>query len=200
MLFVELAFLPFFLIVFGVYWALPSNRSRKWWLLAASYYFYGSWDWRFLSLLVFSTLLDYTVGLGLERPGARRKAWLCASLIGNLGLLGFFKYFNFFVDSAVDFLSSLGFQPHRPTLEIVLPVGISFYTFQTLSYGLDVYFGNLKARRNLLDFALYVAFFPQLVAGPIVRAIDFLPQLDDKKRWRDVDVRGALVLFLIGFV
>ncbi len=199
MLFVEFVFLPFFLAVFAVHWLLPSHTARKIWLLAASYVFYGTWDWRFLGLLLFSTVLDYSVGLGLERPGARRKLWLWTSLIGNLGLLGFFKYYNFFVDSAVDFLALLGFQAHRPTLQIILPVGISFYTFQTLSYGLDVYFRKLKATRSLLDFSLFVAFFPQLVAGPIVRASDFLPQLAQKKSFATIDVRHALVLFLIGF-
>jgi alginate O-acetyltransferase complex protein AlgI len=200
MLFVELAFLPFFVLVLGVHWALRRETWRKAWLLAASWVFYGAWDWRFLSLLWISTLLDYGVALALERPGARRKAWLFVSLAGNLGLLGFFKYFGFFVDSAVALLGALGFQAHRPTLAIVLPVGISFYTFQTLSYTLDVYFGKLRATRSLLDFALFIAFFPQLVAGPIVRAADFLPQLTKPRRWSAVDARGALVLFLIGFV
>src|SRR4030095_5420677 len=174
MLFVELKFLPFFLIVFTVYWAILRNKTwRKVWLLAASYYFYASWDWRFLALLIFSTVLDFVVGLGLSRPNARRKLWLSASLIGNLGLLGFFKYYGFFVDSAVDFLTALGFHPHRRTLEVFLPIGISFYTFQTLSYGLDVYFGELKPTRNLIDFALFVSFLTHLVARPIVRANAF---------------------------
>ena len=199
MLFVEFIFLPFFVTVFVVHWLLPSHTARKVWLLAASYVFYGSWDWRFLSLLIFSTVLDSSVGLGLERPGARRKLWLSCSLTGTLGLLGFFKYFDFFTESAVDFLQLLGFHPDRPTLDIILPVGISFYTFQTLSYALDVYFGKLKATRSLLDFSLFVAFFPQLVAGPIVRASDFLPQLHAKKSFANVDVRRALVLFMLGF-
>src|SRR5262245_28924384 len=136
MLFVEFVFLPFFLTVFAVYWLLPRHEWRKVWLLITSFVFYGSWDWRFLTLLWFSTLLDYTVALGMVRPGASRKRWLWASLTGNLGLLGFFKYYNFFVDSAVDFIELLGFHAHRPTLAIILPVGISFYTFQTLSYAL----------------------------------------------------------------
>jgi alginate O-acetyltransferase complex protein AlgI len=200
MLFVELAFLPFFVLVLAVHWLLRDATWRKAWLLLASAYFYGSWDWRFLALIAFSTLLDYAVALALERPGARRKLWLAVTLAGNLGLLGFFKYFGFFVDSAVTFLGALGFQAHRPTLAIVLPVGISFYTFQTLSYTLDVYLGNLRARRSLLDFALFVGFFPQLVAGPIVRAADFLPQLDEPRVWARVDVRAALTLFGIGFL
>jgi alginate O-acetyltransferase complex protein AlgI len=199
MLFVELAFLPFFLVVFVGHWLLASQRVRKVWLLAASAFFYGAWDWRFLGLLAFSTLLDFGVGLGLERPGAPRRALLGLSLAGNLGLLGFFKYFGFFVDSAVACLGALGVEAHRPTLAIVLPVGISFYTFQTLSYALDIYGGKLRASRSLLDFALFVTFFPQLVAGPIVRAADFLPQLGLRRAFRDVDVRGALLLFGIGF-
>ena len=179
-------------------WGLRGERARKRWLLAASWFFYGCWDWRFLSLLGFSTLLDYVVALRIERPGARKRAWILVSLCGNLGLLGIFKYFGFFVDSAVELLALLGVEAHRPTLAIVLPVGISFYTFQTLSYALDVYFGKLKATRSLLDFSLFVAFFPQLVAGPIVRASDFLPQLHAKKSFANVDVRRALVLFKIG--
>jgi len=203
MLFTELRFLPFFLLVFALHWALPGPRARKAWLLLASWFFYGCWDWRFLSLILFSTALDYCVGLRLVPPGlsaTRRRAWLVLSLVGNLGLLGFFKYFHFFVDSALALLATLGFEGHRPTLELVLPVGISFYTFQTLSYTIDVYRGRLQPRRSPLDFALFVAFFPQLVAGPIVRAADFLPQLDAPRRWSRVDVRAALVLFLIGFV
>ncbi len=200
MIFTELRFLPFFLIVFAAHWTLRRNTGRKAWLLLASNVFYGAWDWRFLSLLWASTLLDYVVGLGLVRPRARRKAWLAASLIGQLGLLGFFKYFGFFLDSAVELLTLLGLHPHRSTLAIVLPVGISFYTFQTLSYSIDVYRGTLRPTRSLLDFALFVAFFPQLVAGPILRAADFLPQLDEARRWRSVDVRPALLLFLAGFV
>ena len=189
MLFVELAFL-----------GLRGERARKRWLLAASWFFYGCWDWRFLSLLGFSTLLDYVVALRIERPGARKRAWILVSLCGNLGLLGIFKYFGFFVDSAVELLALLGVEAHRPTLAIVLPVGISFYTFQTLSYALDVYRGRLRASRSLLDFALFVSFFPQLVAGPIVRAADFLPQLAVPKRWARVHARAALTLFLIGFL
>ena len=200
MLFVELAFLPFFLVVLAVHWGLRGERARKRWLLAASWFFYGCWDWRFLSLLGFSTLLDYVVALRIERPGARKRAWILVSLCGNLGLLGIFKYFGFFVDSAVELLALLGVEAHRPTLAIVLPVGISFYTFQTLSYALDVYRGRLRASRSLLDFALFVSFFPQLVAGPIVRAADFLPQLAVPKRWARVHARAALTLFLIGFL
>jgi alginate O-acetyltransferase complex protein AlgI len=198
-LFVELRFLPFFLVVFASYWGLRGARARKLWLLLASLVFYGAWDWRFLGLLLFSTGLDYRVGLALERPGARRRAWLALSLAGNLGLLAFFKYFAFFTDSAVALLQALGFQAHRPTLAVLLPVGISFYTFQTLSYTLDIYRGNLRATRSLTDFALFVCFFPQLVAGPIVRATEFLPQLGTPKSLARVDGRAAAALFLVGY-
>ncbi len=199
MIFTELRFLPFFLLVFAVHWTLRGLRARKLWLLVTSNVFYGAWDWRFLGLLWFSTLIDYLVALRLVRPGARRRAWLLLSLVTNLGLLGFFKYAGFFVDSAVELLSWLGLHPHAPTLAIVLPVGISFYTFQALSYSIDVYAGRLPPTRSLLDFALFVVFFPQLVAGPIVRAASFLPQLDEPRRFARVDVRGALVLFLVGY-
>ncbi|HED66473.1 MAG TPA: MBOAT family protein [Planctomycetes bacterium] len=200
MLFSELRFLPFFLIVFSVHWALRSNRSRKVWLLLASYFFYGCWDWRFLSLILFSTAVDYVVGVQLSRPETRKKFWLGVSLTANLGLLGFFKYFGFFVDSAVELLQRVGFQAHEPTLSIILPVGISFYTFQTLSYSIDVYMGRLEAVHDPLDLAFFVAFFPQLVAGPIVRAVDFLPQVAEKRYFSRVDVRGALLLFLVGYI
>jgi alginate O-acetyltransferase complex protein AlgI len=202
MLFVQPLYLFFFAVVFTLYWSLGSNQWRKATLLLASYIFYGAWDWRFLSLIWISTLTDYLVGLGLEkasRPGLRRLL-LVTSLAVNLGLLGFFKYFNFFADSLTDLLAVLGLpQPGGTTLSIVLPVGISFYTFQTLSYTIDIYRGRLHAEKNLLDVALFVGFFPQLVAGPIVRARDFLPQLKASRMFRSVDVRWALVLFLVGF-
>ncbi|MFG0318333.1 MAG: MBOAT family O-acyltransferase, partial [Planctomycetota bacterium JB042] len=171
-------------------------------LLVASYAFYAGWDWRFLSLIVASTVVDFAVGARLGRTeGTRaRRALLALSLAVNLGLLGFFKYFNFFVDSGAAFLSWLGLEASPSTLSIVLPVGISFYTFQTLSYTIDVYRRNLEPVRSPLDFALFVAFVPQLVAGPIVRAAHFLPQLTSPRRFADVDVRACLTLFLFGFV
>jgi alginate O-acetyltransferase complex protein AlgI len=201
MLFVEYRFFAFFLIVLAVYWSLRSDRRRKMWLLLCSYAFYAGWDWRFLGLIVVSTLVDFLVGLRLARPDAvRRKAWLLLSLGVNLGLLAFFKYFNFFVESASDLLQFLGLPASPSTLAIILPVGISFYTFQTLSYSIDIYRGKLEASRSLLDVALFVGFFPQLVAGPIVRARDFLPQLSAPRRYATVDLRGCLLLFLVGFV
>jgi len=200
MLFSEFRFLPFFLVVFAVHWALRANVARKSWLLVASYVFYAAWDWRFLGLIVASTLVDYAVGLALGRAERHRGLLLSASLVANLGMLGFFKYWGFFVDSTADLLRLFGFQPHLPTLQIVLPVGISFYTFQTLSYSFDVWARRLRPTANLLDLSLFVAFFPQLVAGPIVRASDFLPQLTGPRVFARVDVRSALVLILVGFV
>jgi alginate O-acetyltransferase complex protein AlgI len=227
MIFTEPRFLLFFVVVFAAYWALESRRAQKMLLLVASYVFYGAWDWRFLSLIVISTLIDYSASLGMEaadrasgrggyhalwrarsrRRGRRgdgdrrRLAWLWLSLVGNLGLLGFFKYFGFFVDSAVDLAAALGVALDRPSLEIVLPVGISFYTFQTMSYTIDVYRRQLAARRSLLDVAVFVAFFPQLVAGPIVRARDFLWQLEAARvPFASIPVRSHLLLFLSGFV
>lgn len=202
MLFTEFRFLIFFLIVFSICWGLPKNSQRKVWLLLCSYIFYGAWDWRFMSLIFASTVIDYIVGLmlGQDLPKRQRKAWLLVSLVANLGFLGFFKYYNFFIDSAASFLGFLGLSASFKTLDVILPVGISFYTFQTLSYSLDIYWGKLKANKNFLDFALYVSFFPQLVAGPIVRASDFLVQLKESRRFDRVDVRGYLMLFLVGFI
>lgn len=202
MLFTEFRFFAFFLLVFGVHWLLSSNGARKGWLLCTSYFFYAAWDWRFLSLILFSTYLDYGVGRMLDRAQTerRRRAWLALSLAGNLYVLGLFKYFGFFVESAAAFLDLIGFPTPLPTLRLILPVGISFYTFQTLSYTIDIYRRELRPTRNLLDLALFVGFFPQLVAGPIVRARDFLPQLRSPRRLVEVDVRSAATLFLIGFV
>ena len=202
MLFVEFRFLAFFLLVYAVYWRLRTNAARKGWLLACSYFFYGCWDWRFLLLIAFSTTVDFFVGRTLETETipAERKRWLWLSLGVNLGLLGTFKYCNFFVESAQRFLSALGLHPHLSTLAIVLPVGISFFTFQSLSYTIDVYRRHLRAVSNFFDLALAVSFFPQLVAGPITRAADFLPQLERARRLEEVDVRACLVLFLSGYI
>ncbi|HVS16485.1 MAG TPA: MBOAT family O-acyltransferase, partial [Thermoanaerobaculia bacterium] len=202
MIFTELRFLTFFVAVLAVYWALPANRPRKLWLLIMSFAFYAAWDWRFLSLIFFSISVDYLVGRGLGRTAREgpRRALLLASLGANLGLLGFFKYFGFFVEQAIELGALLGLELHRPSLEIVLPVGISFYTFQTLSYSIDVYRRKIEPTRDLLDLALFVAFFPQLVAGPIVRARDFLPQLERARRWAEVRAAPHLTLFLLGFI
>jgi alginate O-acetyltransferase complex protein AlgI len=202
MLFVEFRFFWFFLAVFAVYWSLRENRSRKIWLLLCSYFFYACWNWKFLFLIMASSALDYLVGTMLartENPRARR-GWLILSLCANLGTIAFFKYYNFFVTSAAALLAWLGLHPSLHTLNIIIPVGVSFYTFHSMSYTIDVYRGKLKPVSNILDLACFIGFFPQMVAGPIVRASAFLPQLRTIRQFADVDGRGALVLFLTGFI
>jgi alginate O-acetyltransferase complex protein AlgI len=173
-----------------LYYACRRLRYRQTVLLLASYVFYASWDPRFLSLIIFSTLVDYVVGLRLPQAETqgKRKAWLMVSLFANLGVLGFFKYFNFFLGSFQELLILIGFDVDPTVYSIILPVGISFYTFQTMSYSLDIYRGKIEPTRNLLEFALFVACFPQLVAGPIVRAVELLPQIrrNVANRWEDV--------------
>jgi alginate O-acetyltransferase complex protein AlgI len=202
MLFTELRFLVFFAVVFTVYWSIRSLGMRKAWLLSTSYFFYAAWDWRFLSLILLSTGIDYAVGRALERPHPQpsRRFWLVLSLVGNLSILGVFKYLNFFIASAESLLSVFGLEPGNRTLSIVLPIGISFYTFQSMSYTIDVYRGRIPIVRNPIDFALYISFFPQLVAGPIVRASAFLPQLRESKRFAQIPFRACLGLFLVGFI
>jgi alginate O-acetyltransferase complex protein AlgI len=201
LIFTEPRFVFFFAVVFAVHWALRNNRARKVWLLCCSYLFYAAWDWRFLSLIFISTIVDYIVGLRLAAVSdeVRRRYWVTLSVVTNLGLLGIFKYFNFFVDSLADLLAFIGLPAPMSTLSIVLPVGISFYTFQTMSYSIDIYRNRLSPTRDLLDLALFVGFFPQLVAGPIIRARVFLPQLEGLKSLANVNIRSALVLFLVGF-
>ncbi|MBW2619227.1 MAG: MBOAT family protein, partial [Deltaproteobacteria bacterium] len=199
MLFTQVEFLIFFGVVLAFLAVVRHNRSRKIFLLAASYYFYAYWDWRFLGLLVFSTLVDFGVGQGLKRTqaGRSRKALLVASLVCNLGILGFFKYYNFFVESLTGLLSPLGL--NLSTLPIILPIGISFYTFQKLSYTIDLYRGRIEACDDPFDFALFVGFFPQLVAGPIVRAAHLLPQFKARRNlsWDQAASGGRQ--FVLGF-
>ncbi len=198
--FAQLEYVMFLAVIVAITLRLPWPTAGKVVLLIASYYFYAYWDLRFTGLLLFSTLWDYGIGrlLGITNAKPIRRILLAASLAGNLGLLGFFKYYNFFIDSAQSLLGSWGL--HGGSLEIILPIGISFYTFQTLSYTIDVYRGTLAPCRRLLDFALYVAFFPQLVAGPIVRASEFLPQLDRMLRPRPLQIYAGLAQLLRGFV
>lgn len=202
MVFTAWPFPVFLLIVFVVYWGVTADSFRRSWLLLTSYVFYGAWDWRFLGLIWLSTLVDFVAArrMSASTLPAHRKRWLVISLVTNLGVLGFFKYFNFFADSLVILADRFGAGLSVPTLEVILPVGISFYTFQTLSYTIDVYRERLNPVGSLRDFALFVAFFPQLVAGPIVRASDFLPQLERRRRWTDVDWRWAWTLILVGFI
>src|SRR5450631_349151 len=202
MLFVEFRFFWFFLAVFAVYWSLRRNDSRKIWLLVCSYIFYAAWNWKFLFLLMGSSALDYIVGMMLartENPRARR-GWLILSLAANLGTIALFKYYNFFVTSAAGLLEWLGLPASLTTLNIIIPVGVSFYTFHSMSYTIDVYRGKMRAVSSILDVACFIGFFPQMVAGPIVRAFAFLPQLQSPRKFSDVDARGAVVLFLTGFI
>jgi alginate O-acetyltransferase complex protein AlgI len=185
MLFNSWVFAAFFAITFTLY--VITQRQLKLQnavLLVASYVFYGWWSWTFLGLIVLSTLIDYTAGLRIARAEtqAEKKRWVTLSIVTNLSLLGFFKYSNFFLDSLGELLASVGLEAAMPSLSIVLPVGISFYTFQTMSYTIDVYRGKTIAASSLLDFALYVTFFPQLVAGPIERSDRFLPQVQSPRR------------------
>lgn len=185
MLFNSLDFAVFLPVVFALYWVAKSagNRSQNLVLMLASYFFYGWWDWRFLALIVTSTLVDYWCGLQLEKSSGNlsRKRFLWLSITMNLGLLGYFKYANFFLDSLKGAFSLAGSELSWSGMEIVLPVGISFYTFQSMAYTIDVYKNRLPAERNLMRFAVFIAFFPQLVAGPIERAQDMLPQLKAPK-------------------
>jgi len=182
-LFNTLDFWLFLVLVLAAY-AVLARRGQNRMLLAASYFFYGCWDWRFLGLILLSTAIDWLVGLrirGAASPRAARR-WVALSAVSNLTILGFFKYFNFFVDTASGLLTRLGLPALATHLDIVLPVGISFYTFQSMSYAIDVYRGEVEPTRDLVDFALFVAFFPQLVAGPIMRARDLLPQIQADRR------------------
>jgi D-alanyl-lipoteichoic acid acyltransferase DltB (MBOAT superfamily) len=171
-------FIVFFAFVYAAYLLLRDYRQQNVLLLVSSYYFYAAWDWRFLFLLLASTVLDYYCALRIDGSDNQRvrKTFLVCSIVGNLTLLGFFKYFNFFLDSLQPILAGFGLSVESLHLHIVLPVGISFYTFQEMSYTIDVYRGELKATRKFLDFALFVAFFPHMVAGPIMRASSLLVQ------------------------
>ena len=189
----------FFLPVFGIYWALPTRTSRHVFLLLASYLFYMAWNPWLVTILIGLTVADYFVAIALSRTDdpRRRKLLLLATLVSNLGMLAVFKYTNFFISSFQDLLGTFGVNAHLSTLSIILPVGISFHTFQTLSYTIDVYRRETPATRSFIDFALFVAFFPQLVAGPIVKAREFLPQLETIKRfsWQRIDAGLLLCMF-----
>lgn len=197
MLFTQLEFAVFFAIVFLV--SLGNFRFQKTFLLVASYYFYGYWDWRFLLLIAGCTLLNWYAAERISAANSRnvRKAWMVFALAASLGALGFFKYYNFFVHSLNALMDRWGWS--MGSLRIILPVGISFFTFQTLSYTVDVYRGDLKNCRSLQDFALYVAFFPQLVAGPIVRASEFLPQLETPRKICRKQIYEGGRIFIFGF-
>lgn len=185
MLFNSIDFAIFLPIVFILYW-FATNKNLKLQnllIVAASYLFYGWWDWRFLSLILFSTIVDYSVGLGLlnQENQTKRKILLWTSILVNLGFLGFFKYYNFFLDNFITAFSFFGTEIQANSLNIILPVGISFYTFQTLSYSIDVYKRKLEPTKDFIAFSAFVSFFPQLVAGPIERATHLLPQFYKKR-------------------
>jgi alginate O-acetyltransferase complex protein AlgI len=201
MLFPTLNFLIFFIIVFAVSWSLIDRMAwRKYFLIAASYVFYGYWDWRFTGLLFASTVINYVaarVVAASDRVATRKWAVGIAVLL-DLGILGFFKYYGFFLESLDNVLHQVGWQRDLPFLEIILPVGISFFTFQGISYVIDVYREKIEVRRDLADVMLYISFFPQLVAGPIVRASDFIPQLDRRPDPNRVLVGMGLLLIVWG--
>jgi alginate O-acetyltransferase complex protein AlgI len=203
MIFNSIVFLVFFALVFFIHWfVLRKNlKYQNLFLLVCSYIFYGWWDWRFLFLILLSSLIDFFVGLqiGKTHNKKRRKFLLFTSLITNLGLLFYFKYYNFFIAEFITMADSLGISVNNFSLSIILPVGISFYTFQTLSYSIDVYKGDLKPTKDIIAFLAFVTFFPQLVAGPIERAKHLLPQFFKEKKFDYETASSGAKLILIGF-
>ena len=200
MVFNSLQFVWFFLLVYALYLILP-HKAQNWLLLIASYYFYAAWDPRFLTLLIASTLVDYTCGraLGRVQSPKRRRLIMWLSVGFNLTLLGFFKYFNFFADNLQALFAAAGWRVDFVTLRVLLPIGISFYTFVTMSYVIDVYRRDAEPTTNLLDFAVFVAYFPHLVAGPILRASRLLPQIATPRHITSPQVRDGLWLIAWGF-
>ncbi len=187
MLFNSISFAIFLPIVFFLYWFATKGKVR--WqnilLLVSSYFFYACWDWRFLFLLIFSTLLDYYTGIRIHESSTKSKsrAWMWLSIVVNLGFLGVFKYYNFFVASFADGLALAGVNISYPTISVILPVGISFYTFHGISYVLDIYYKRIKPEKNFVDYSVFVSFFPLLVAGPIERATHLLPQIIKERKF-----------------
>ncbi|WP_438423354.1 MBOAT family O-acyltransferase [Aquimarina macrocephali] len=203
MLFNSLEFFLFLPLVFILYWFVVHKKLKlqNFLILVASYVFYGWWDYRFLSLIALSTLVDYFIGLTIDNSDKKstRKRWLLVSMLFNLGLLGFFKYYNFFIESWVDLLASVGYQIENTwTLKVILPVGISFYTFQTMSYSIDIYRKKLKPTKDFVAFAAFVSFFPQLVAGPIERASNLLPQMLKKRKFDKIQSIKGIELIVWG--
>jgi len=202
MLFNSFEFALFLPLSFLLYWFVFKKhlKAQNFFLLAISYVFYGWWDWRFLSLIAFSSLVDFVAGQQIEKANtkARKKLFLWISICTNLGFLGFFKYFNFFAESFADMMSMIGMQANPWSLNVILPVGISFYTFQTMSYTIDLYRGQMKAEKDPIAFFAYVGFFPQLVAGPIERAVNLLPQFKIKREFSYEQGADGLRLILWG--
>ena len=203
MLFNSLEYLFFLPTVFLFYWFLFNKRLhyQNLLILISSYVFYGWWDWKFLSLIILSTLVDYFMGLKISETQNKihRNFYLWTSIVCNLSILGFFKYYNFFIDSFIQLVNSFGYDITSIwTLNIILPVGISFYTFQSMSYSLDIYYKKLHPTNNLITFAAFVSFFPQLVAGPIERASSLLPQLINKRKFDYVQAINGISLISWG--
>jgi D-alanyl-lipoteichoic acid acyltransferase DltB (MBOAT superfamily) len=208
MVFNSLQFAWFFVVVYGLYRLLPAvssvegaHRGQNWLLLIASYYFYAAWDYRFLALLAASTIVDYSCGrlMGAMHDQRRRRLVMWLSIAFNLTLLGFFKYFNFFVDNLQALFAAIGWHFDYVTLRVLLPIGISFYTFVTMSYVIDVYRREIEPTRHFVDFAVFVAYFPHLVAGPILRATALLPQIAQPRRISATQMREGAWLIVWGF-
>ena len=208
MVFNSLQFAWFFVLVYGLYRLLPAvssvegaHRGQNWLLLIASYYFYAAWDYRFLALLSASTIVDYSCGrlMGTMHDERRRRLVMWLSIAFNLTLLGFFKYFNFFVDNLQALFAAIGWHVDYVTLRVLLPIGISFYTFVTMSYVIDVYRRDIEPTRNFVDFAVFVAYFPHLVAGPILRATALLPQIAHPRQISAAQMREGAWLIAWGF-
>jgi len=202
LLFCTPKFVLFFAVVFALHWALPWQRVRVWVLLTASILFYATWNPWLAALIVASTTVDYALALGMDRAtsGRVRKALLALSVGGNLALLAYFKYVNFFLDSLREALAALGVPVSTPVLEVIVPIGISFYTFEAISYTVDVYRRRIPAERSLPRLLTFILFFPHLVAGPIVRGRDFLPQLTRPKRWSWLRAGLGVRLIALGLV
>jgi alginate O-acetyltransferase complex protein AlgI len=202
MLFTEPRFVLFFAILFLLYWSIRANTGRKAILLAASYIFYGAWDWRFAVMLLILSVADYWFARNIHFAHDRRvrRVFVSCSVAMNLTVLGIFKYLNFFIASAISAAAMANIRLDQPTLHIILPVGVSFFTFQSLSYTIDVYRREIPPAKSLHDYLLFASFFPQLVAGPIVRPRYFLPQLDSTRRVGSIDIRLALLLFSVGLM
>lgn len=204
MFFNSLAFAIFLPIVFFLYWFVfnKTKSTQNALLIVASYYFYSCWDWRFLFLLVFSTFLDYYTGIQIEKGKTEqgRKFWFWLSILVNLGFLGVFKYYNFFASSFAELLSSAGLKSSPLLLNVILPVGISFYTFHGLSYVIDIYYKRIKAEYNFVDYSLFVSYFPLLVAGPIERATHLLPQVKVKREFNFQTAKEGVYQIIWGLV
>lgn len=202
MFFNSIDFLIFLPLVFILYWFVfnKSKTTQNTVLIVASYYFYSCWDWRFLFLLIFSTLLDYFSAIMMENSNSplKRKLWLYLTIGINLGFLGIFKYYNFFAESFTTLLHEAGFKVYPYILKLVLPVGISFYTFHGLSYVIDIYYKRIKAERNFTDYSLFVSYFPLLVAGPIERATHLLPQVKIKRNFNFLKAKEGISQILWG--